>query len=153
MAETLVHAVPLPHLDLEKIVDQICGCEGKTNYVTKVISHRLILTAFNRLLKKNCSQQEINIKWQEQEGGGYSGFTTHQQLFPPLCGRSCSLGSWGEFGSESLDRRREETREDRENQTCRWGGHYRGCWVSVWHWHTGAARPPCSNESEGHADC
>lgn len=28
MAETLVHAVPLSHFDLEEIVDQICGCGG-----------------------------------------------------------------------------------------------------------------------------
>lgn len=28
MAETLVNAVPLPHLDLEKIIDQICGCDA-----------------------------------------------------------------------------------------------------------------------------
>ncbi len=34
MAETLVHAVPLPHLDLEKIVDQICGCERNMGTVS-----------------------------------------------------------------------------------------------------------------------
>lgn len=49
MAQTLVHAVPLPHFDLEKIVDQVCGCGRNTHWsdlnILQKNSHLNIFTA------------------------------------------------------------------------------------------------------------
>ena len=80
MAETLVHTVPLPHFDLEKIVDQICGCEGIErcpDCVNKHIQSSHINSQQKDMTPKEtltCSQVKIKIRnisifYKQQEPG------------------------------------------------------------------------------------
>lgn len=63
MAETLVHAVPLPHLDLEKIVDQVCGWWDQWYVDYEYVA----VPAAN---KRKWLSKQYNNKRQRWRGGG-----------------------------------------------------------------------------------
>ena len=53
MTETLVHTISLPHLDLQKIVDQICGCDENRYDDSYVVNLQDNLFHTNSFFKHN----------------------------------------------------------------------------------------------------